>query len=675
MHRHTTHNLIRKIVMLPAAVCFLGILVIAKQPGAGLCAHGAAVYEGACDANNGEGTVSEPIPYTVTFQPNGVGCQYMPGAQTKIHGTDLNLSMQQPVAEGYRFLGWSKEQETVLPEYEPGDVYAEDQDVTLYAVWERVTYRIQYDANEGSDAPESETKSYNSVHELSEMQPVRDGFYFAGWAESDNSSDILYEAGDRYYGNGAITLYAIWKPLAQTEIGIWISANGGEFEDPYGGAEPCVCETVRFDRKEYAIRWVKLSRLAVTREGYTFLGWYDENNNPVAAMNAEELTEAQGHVLQMRAQWMENRSMEYNGYSGKYSILLRSQVPHTWTVTSDCSWIDKLSVESAARGTKVSFFLTGNYGETRTGTINLTDSLGTTVTIPISQTSSDFCNYLCEPGQPIDFLYGVFPLLRHGTTDNTLCTDAALADLMQRKLARDGKLGSFCFFEYRDILKANWIPDDGSQSIDELLRAARIESAERDGTESLCPVISLNGEKLPVSERVNAAFKERSGQVDFSVSTNSLGIYDEMDKVTYRFHLECTDGENSKIRFREYREMRDITEDMGEDERAEAEAWNESVEEDRRANRKTLAALLKEHPDGLYTRISYTMVNGTERQHTFLITRISDGVIWYLDNGWGSAEGTYTATMQYNRADIAESEKNEDYMISKMMWMGWIAGK
>ncbi len=672
MHRHTTHNLIPKIVMLLAAVCFFGIVM---QQGDGRSAHGAVIYRATYEANGGEGTEGEPLRYTVSFQTNGVGCQYMPGTQTKIHGTDLCLPQQHPVAEGYRFLGWSASQDTVLPEYEPGDVYAEEQDVTLYAVWERVTYQIRYDANEGSDAPESETKSYNSVHELSRMQPVRDGFYFAGWAETDNSTDIEYEAGARFYGNESITLYAVWKPLAQNEIGIWLSANGGELDDPYGGTEPCICETVRFDKKEYAICWVRLSRLAVTREGYTFLGWYDENNNPVTAMNAAELTEAQGHVLQMRAQWMENRSMEYNGYSGKYSILLRSLVPHTWTVTSDCNWIEKLSVESVARGTKVSFFLKGNYGETRTGTIVLTDALGTTVTIPISQTISNFCNYLCEPGQPIDFLYGVFPLLRHGTLDNTLCTDAALADLMQRKLARDGKLSSSCFFEYRDILKANWIPDDSSQSIDELLKAARIEAAERGNTGSLCPVISLNGEKLPVSERVNAAFKERSGQTDFSVSTNSLGIYEDMDKVTYRFHLECTDGENSKIRFREYREKRDITEDMSEEERAEAETWNLSVDEDRQANRATLAKLLREHPDGLYTRITYTTVNGTERQHTFLITRISDGVIWYLDNGWGSAEGTYTATMQYNRADIAESEKNEDYMISKMMWMGWIAGK
>ena len=76
------------------------------------------------------------IPYyTVTFDANGGnrGPQY----QNKTKNEPMYFVASYPVREGYRFLGWATSADATVAEYQPGDIYYENADLELFAVWEK----------------------------------------------------------------------------------------------------------------------------------------------------------------------------------------------------------------------------------------------------------------------------------------------------------------------------------------------------------------------------------------------------------------------------------------------------------------------------------------------------------------------------------------------------------
>ena len=71
--------------------------------------------------------------YLVNYDANGHG--YAPTMQTKNPGEGLELSTDRLSEDFYIFAGWSRDPKATQAEYMPGDLYTEDADVTLYAVW------------------------------------------------------------------------------------------------------------------------------------------------------------------------------------------------------------------------------------------------------------------------------------------------------------------------------------------------------------------------------------------------------------------------------------------------------------------------------------------------------------------------------------------------------------
>ena len=72
-------------------------------------------------------------------------------------------------------------------------------------------YTVFYDANGGSDPPDTQTKYYKTDLTLSDLVPVREGFTFVGWAESPGASSGAYAPGSSYSEDRGVTLYAVWK--------------------------------------------------------------------------------------------------------------------------------------------------------------------------------------------------------------------------------------------------------------------------------------------------------------------------------------------------------------------------------------------------------------------------------------------------------------------------------
>ncbi len=117
-------------------------------------------------------------------------------------------------------------------------------------------YTITYNANNGQNAPSSQTKAVGQSIRLSTSVPTRNNYSFLGWATSASATTPTYQPGDTYSKDANLTLYAIWKQNGNT---IHYNANGGE--NPPADQFKRVGETIT------------LSPDIPTRRGYTFLGW------------------------------------------------------------------------------------------------------------------------------------------------------------------------------------------------------------------------------------------------------------------------------------------------------------------------------------------------------------------------------------------------------------------
>lgn len=200
----------------------------------------------------------DPATYTVSFDANGGNVA--PASLTKTYGITMTLPTSTPTRRNYSFVGWSKDRNATSATYSAGGSFTENADVTLYAVWRYSpeTYTVSYDANGGSNAPTSQTKTYGVSLTLSTQSPVKSGYAFLGWATSKSATAPEYAPGDSYTEDTGATLYAVWKYIPKTYT-VSYNANGGV------GAPTNQVKTENVT--------LKLSTAVPTREGYTFKGW------------------------------------------------------------------------------------------------------------------------------------------------------------------------------------------------------------------------------------------------------------------------------------------------------------------------------------------------------------------------------------------------------------------
>lgn len=80
--------------------------------------------------------------------------------------------------------------------------------VTKTLTASRKTYTISYNANGGTCAPSSQTKTYGITLTLSNTKPVKIGYPFLGWTINSNGTGTLYQPGGSFTTNANTTLYA-----------------------------------------------------------------------------------------------------------------------------------------------------------------------------------------------------------------------------------------------------------------------------------------------------------------------------------------------------------------------------------------------------------------------------------------------------------------------------------
>ena len=149
--------------------------------------------------------------YTVTYNANG-GTNGSVTSATKWYGETLTLtsaSGQVPTRTGYTFQGWGESASSTTKV----TTYTGNAAKTYYAIWKINTWIIGYNANGGSGAPASQTKTYNQTLTLSSTVPTRTDFRFLGWGTSASATTPAYQPGGSYTNNAAVTLYAIWERI------------------------------------------------------------------------------------------------------------------------------------------------------------------------------------------------------------------------------------------------------------------------------------------------------------------------------------------------------------------------------------------------------------------------------------------------------------------------------
>lgn len=211
-------------------------------------------------------TVPAWTSYTVKYNANGGSGA--PSSQTKWKDQTLKLSTTKPTRTGYTFQGWGTSTSDTSVDYAAGANYTSNASITLYAIWKAITYTVTYNANGGSGAPSSQTKTYGKTLTLSSTVPKRTAiedngtlttYTFKGWATSATSTSVAYAAGSSYTSNASITLYAVWsKTVSVNTYDVSYNSNGGSD----------VISQIKTKGTT-----LKLRSTIPVRNGYTFQGW------------------------------------------------------------------------------------------------------------------------------------------------------------------------------------------------------------------------------------------------------------------------------------------------------------------------------------------------------------------------------------------------------------------
>jgi len=162
------------------------------------------------------------VSYTITWSPNGGSVT--PTSSSGTYGSSVTAPT--PTFTGNTFLYW-RDGTTDLNyanQLSAGGSWTITGSTTFYARWSVDTYTVAFNANGGSGAPASQTKTYNQSLTLSSTTPTRTGYTFAGWNTAANGTGTDYSAGGSYTANAAVTLYAKWTVIQYTVT--W-DANGG----------------------------------------------------------------------------------------------------------------------------------------------------------------------------------------------------------------------------------------------------------------------------------------------------------------------------------------------------------------------------------------------------------------------------------------------------------------
>lgn len=149
--------------------------------------------------------------YMIVYDANGGSGA--PQLQIKYHGEGIPLSTKRPTRTAYTFLGWSTSPSATTAQYQPGQDYMKDEDVTLYAVWKLNRYILAYNPNGGGGSAFQVAENIGTSMTLRPANTFTapSGTHFLHWNTRANGTGTAYNPGASYIANSDSTVYAVWQ--------------------------------------------------------------------------------------------------------------------------------------------------------------------------------------------------------------------------------------------------------------------------------------------------------------------------------------------------------------------------------------------------------------------------------------------------------------------------------
>ncbi|MDD5923922.1 MAG: InlB B-repeat-containing protein [Clostridia bacterium] len=200
-------------------------------------------------------------------------------------------------------------------------------------------YVIYYDANGGTGAPSSQTKSTGKNIVLSTKEPTRDGYIFLGWSTNKNATKPEYKKGDTFTLDTSVTLYAVWEKIqsdTSTDVPIRYYTVSYNLNGGIGLIPTQQC-------KEGDI--LTLASTIPFKQGYTFVGWSANNYNTEELFNPSEQIVVEKDLI-LYAVWL------------KDTVIVDSEVDSSTDSEIKDSNTDS-SIENLPKECKISYNLNG----------------------------------------------------------------------------------------------------------------------------------------------------------------------------------------------------------------------------------------------------------------------------------------------------------------------------
>ena len=226
-----------------------------------------------------EGIPYEVIGYQISYE--------LDGGVNSLDNPDVYLTEAEDVVlydatrDGYTFAGWyTDDTYTERIEKIPAD---SGKNMQLYAKWEAIPYHITYVLDGGTNHELNPATYTVEDREIRLYPPTRPGYSFDGWYRD---SELTEYVGWLYpsYPYGDVTLYAAWNVESYRII---YYTNGGE-----NSAD---------NPNWYSVETGDVVLCDATRDGYTFAGWYTDENY---TKKIERIPSNSGKEFYLYARWI-----------------------------------------------------------------------------------------------------------------------------------------------------------------------------------------------------------------------------------------------------------------------------------------------------------------------------------------------------------------------------------
>jgi len=208
--------------------------------------------------------VWQPITYTVVYNANG-GAGTM-GSSVFAYDEEKSLSSNTFTNGEYIFAGWAESSGGALEYSNQQKVKnlsaADNETVTLYALWGSNTYTVSYNANGGNGEMDDSVFYIGVLYKLRENMFSRDHYTFTGWATTAGGIVVYADDAELISLSSAMsgtvmTLYAQWKILDYT---VNFDSQGGSAVD------------------SQIVEWNTIAAMPADpiRSDYFFRGWFTE---------------------------------------------------------------------------------------------------------------------------------------------------------------------------------------------------------------------------------------------------------------------------------------------------------------------------------------------------------------------------------------------------------------